>query len=188
MWGTPLRNSCKIIVSRITPTCVGNTGLTWLRTSRRWDHPHLCGEHLTMWVRFPRQPGSPPPVWGTQVVTQGLSWLGRITPTCVGNTNGRDEESPLSWDHPHLCGEHFMLMLSIDFSKGSPPPVWGTHSLTLASKARIRITPTCVGNTRRAWSRWPKIRDHPHLCGEHEHHGYWSNGSKGSPPPVWGTR
>ena len=74
--------------------------------------------------------------------------------------------------------------------------------------AKIRITPTCVGNTRSTQRLHSERRDHPHMCGEnrlecpqqtlardHPHMcgenevtdgGF--HGVVGSPPHVWGKQ
>ena len=72
--------------------------------------------------------GSPPLVWGTQVVVAGLrSQLG-ITPTYVGNTRRCFDYIAVRKDHPHLRGEYEEQDQPINFTWGSPPPAWGIRS------------------------------------------------------------
>ena len=86
MWGTPCVYLFKTFVVRITPTCVGNTEYGEMEILEDRDHPHLCGEHKTLFTDDTEKMG--------------------ITPTCVGNTLSIVTLSPLLKDHPHLCGEH----------------------------------------------------------------------------------
>ena len=122
-----------------------------------------------MWRDFRKNgsKGSPPPVWGTPSATSAMTLMTGITPTCVGNTDGK-------W--PNKCSP-----------SGSPPPVWGTPRNCVESLKELGITPTCVGNTLRPTMRTLLPWDHPHLCGEHRKTRLSSAADLGSPPPVWGT-
>ena len=133
---------------RITPTCVGNTLPSVFHIPLSWDHPHLCGEHLTDKDVTDSELGSPPPVWGTLRYPLEPIVVVRITPTCVGNTIVEIIKHGQCWDHPHLCGEHCCIFGPARKGPGSPPPVWGTQTAAKELQAEIRITPTCVGNTQ----------------------------------------
>ena len=111
-WGilASLRLSIKLF--RITPTCVGNTFDRKRAVSQAWDHPHLRGEYP-----FSTKPclvslGSPPLAWGIHYVVDEAKNLGRITPTCVGNTRLKLYVQTSNQDHPHLRGEYAELVLS----------------------------------------------------------------------------
>ena len=52
-------------------------------------------------------------------------------------------------------------------SLGSPPLAWGILSIDYLPDGRIRITPTCVGNTSRPVTVVLPFKDHPHLRGEY---------------------
>ena len=167
MWGTPDRFWLGHFSSRITPTCVGNTDLVLLAAGAGRDHPHLCGEHQKSPTSDYRPAGSPPPVWGTPGIRCKKQGSRRITPTCVGNTILVTFLLPNFQDHPHLCGEHDLLIDLLFWTAGSPPPVWGTQSGKAFFFCYNRITPTCVGNTDLGKLAASVDRDHPHLCGEH---------------------
>ena len=94
--------------------------------------------------------GSPPPVWGTQLVLAVGKHEHRITPTCVGNTWSIANRQKKQEDHPHLCGEHRKSIVFLSENPGSPPPVWGTQKTCSLFCSYFGITPTCVGNTRLA--------------------------------------
>ena len=65
--------------------------------------------------------------------------------------------------------------------------MWGTPQSFNTIKINLRITPTCVGNTPATIAVLFRLKDHPHLCGEHLRTGWNWGPQKGSPPPVWGT-
>ena len=167
MWGTQLAEQGVPLHVRITPTCVGNTKKFYLLEKSFEDHPHLCGEHYISRKTMTQKIGSPPPVWGTRHELLSITPAARITPTCVGNTRPCCANPPRKQDHPHLCGEHIRSTTLLLTMAGSPPPVWGTPIRTTASPDYTRITPTCVGNTKKNRLCLHNPQDHPHLCGEH---------------------
>ena len=89
-------------------------------------------------------------------------------------------------DHPRLCGEKLSFPLPIVSVIGSPPPMRGKVSFTLAADIRRRITPAYAGKSRLR----PKVErdhgDHPRLCGEKRIAFTITSVMKGSPPPMRG--
>ena len=131
MWGTLVIGDDNPPTYRITPTCVGNTKGGCTHARLHWDHPHLCGEHFAAWLKAIFNPGSPPPVWGTRASIKWAICAVGITPTCVGNTEDYLDFVEGNEDHPHLCGEHPVLVVNQVEGWGSPPPVWGTLAVAL---------------------------------------------------------
>ena len=111
-----------------------------------------------------------------------------ITPTCVGNTTPKKSTKKTLEDHPHLRGEYTREIGRFLWDGGSPPLAWGIRRPILARKYVYRITPTCVGNTKRAKKGAKKLQDHPHLRGEYISLKPSKISSKGSPPLAWGIR
>ena len=95
----------------------------------------------------------------------------RITPTCVGNTVFASTLVPTGKDHPHLRGEYAYNLLGRYGLVGSPPLAWGIPPTIAKAVDKVRITPTCVGNTLPHTDKVGACKDHPHLRGE------YSNGS-----------
>ena len=127
----------------------------------------------------------PPHTWGPLSLSKLASLTGRITPTCVGKAHFFLLVSSIYWDHPHMCGESYFLLILIVISPGSPPHVWGKLKVKFNAIPILRITPTCVGVCpSKVYSR----KDHPHMCGESTTMQFFSNGKQGSPPHVWGKR
>ena len=91
---------------------------------------------------------------------------GRITPAYAGKRYIFKGLLCGFKDHPRLCGEKGECIMSIDFKKGSPPPMRG--------KAQDREA-ACGGR-----------RDHPRLCGEKLFFEPRFHTRIGSPPPMRG--
>ena len=149
-WGT--RNIIQVVIKlvRITPTCVGNTQLTFPPCPAPSDHPHVRGEHKERIFLDVSYKGSPPRAWGTPAGNGSHPGCRRITPTCVGNTWQGQDMAQGGQDHPHVRGEHERQAAAGDGVIGSPPRAWGTLIVVVILAAVLGITPTCVGNTNAA--------------------------------------
>ncbi len=71
---------------------------------------------------------------------------------------------------------------------GSPPLAWGTLPHRGVADARVRFTPTRVGNTSRSSAPRSRRPVHPHSRGEHRGAVCFEQVPCGSPPLAWGTR
>lgn len=106
MWGKPKSRPCLAIFGWITPTCVGKTKMLYNRTTSNKDHPHMCGESVSLLVVDVLIPGSPPHVWGKLFLALECCFFVGITPTCVGKTDQIARSLRVGQDHPHLCREN----------------------------------------------------------------------------------
>ena len=68
-----------------------------------------------------------------------------ITPAYAGKSDVTVLQNGIAEDHPRLCGEKFRLALGDNDFTGSPPPMRGKVSLTLAADVCGRITPAYAG-------------------------------------------
>ena len=125
MWGILKLKEFSIAGFRLTPTCVGNTEVCNLWMSSVWAHPHMCGEYKTVKTSSPDCLGSPPHVWGIHEIYFFFGRFCRLTPTCVGNTEGYPKDDDPLEAHPHMCGEYRRLHERRVPNPGSPPHVWG---------------------------------------------------------------
>ncbi len=156
-----------------------------------------------------RPSGSPPPAWGILHERVGRKRAERFTPTCVGNTRRLGRSTSPVAVHPHLRGEYEKAASPREAADGSPPPAWGIRAAIEHGGIKVRFTPTCVGNTRRALAHPVRPSVHPHLRGEYPRPGPMACGGgsvhphlrgeyavapphyprlSGSPPPAWGIR
>ena len=132
---------------RFIPTCVGNTAQAIPRNVFAPVHPHVCGEHSSHLFLGNTFTGSSPRVWGTRLRLPCSCLFHRFIPTCVGNTSPvKACGQPISV-HPHVCGEHWGLLVYPFCTVGSSPRVWGTRCEQRIDLLQWRFIPTCVGNT-----------------------------------------
>ena len=130
--------------------------------------------------------GLPPHTWGIPRFTKCCSRRAGITPTCVGNTRVQTESPAFRQDHPHLRGEYQGGYKCSTFSTGSPPLAWGILDDAYKAPTRLRITPTCVGNTLCCLLSLVWYEDHPHLRGEYKCCQTQLHKGSRSPPLAWG--
>ena len=86
LWGIPWWCPAGWLVSRFTPTPVGNTHGCWSLPASRPVHPHACGEYVSIVNSVSFILGSPPRLWGILLKTTIHHPARRFTPTPVGNT------------------------------------------------------------------------------------------------------
>ena len=106
LWGTPSIQYARGRFERFIPTSVGNT---------------QCARRRTGTER-----GSSPRLWGTRGRNKELIPLRRFIPTSVGNTHCEVPACPADTVHPHVCGEHRLVIFSKASIFGSSPRLWGT--------------------------------------------------------------
>ena len=93
----------------------------------------------------------------------------------------------ITGDHPRMCGEHNALAARAIAGEGSSPHVRGTLGFPAACRAERGIIPACAGNTVAYCTAVASLRDHPHMCGEHQVPVWVRVGREGSSPHVRGT-
>ncbi len=105
-WGIPNVSIVKTIVSRSTPTHVGNTPNQVGQTITFSVHPHARGEYTTGDAGVLEAIGPPPRTWGIRQYCQFLLAKSRSTPTHVGNTIPPPSSCRFHPVHPHARGEY----------------------------------------------------------------------------------
>ena len=153
---------------RIIPAYAGNTTKPPQYNLYCWDHPRVCGEHMTgSGVCVPSR-GSSPRMRGTRAdAALGVNQLG-IIPAYAGNTDTIGLTPQGLRDHPRVCGEHPRLEPSLSAAEGSSPRMRGTPRSRSMARRRSGIIPAYAGNTCSRRSRFMCARDHPRVCGEHQ--------------------
>ena len=110
-----------------------------------------------------------------------------IIPAYAGNTAVAMLPFAIYWDHPRVCGEHFIAHFAPSVDQGSSPRMRGTHEETFFNGDSTGIIPAYAGNTLRrrvdAGMRW----DHPRVCGEHPYAFGDGDQFTGSSPRMRGT-
>ena len=145
--GTRGRRERGLLRRGIIPACARNTARRRRSRACPWDHPRVCGEHLTIpRPSFPLM-GSSPRVRGTHFNRAREGRVFGIIPACAGNTCRRWRRSAAPWDHPRVCGEHFAMYQLGGWLSGSSPRVRGTPVLVVRDFDALGIIPACAGNT-----------------------------------------
>ena len=105
VWGQDKKQIRIGFFARIIPTRVGTSWEAPTRRIRKEDHPHACGDKLTLILSAVLYPGSSPRVWG-QVVCPCCGLIVRgIIPTRVGTSRHQAFTDHRDGDHPHACGD-----------------------------------------------------------------------------------
>ena len=141
---------------RLTPTCVGRTNSDRTSATGTAAHPHVRGEDEFGPDKRNWDGGSPPRAWGGRSGpwTPVDAW--RLTPTCVGRTPPSYAPGPGRTAHPHVRGEDALRLPILPGMTGSPPRAWGGLHAWIRAHLDKRLTPTCVGRTRRARRHGPR--------------------------------
>ena len=132
-----------------------------------WDHPRMCGEHITGNADDAVKAGSSPHVRGARLHSAALHVYRGIIPACAGSTTAEAPNTLEARDHPRMCGEHDVCNSGLAVNQGSSPHVRGALVRLLTVVSKVGIIPACAGSTQalRRGCFW--LRDHPRMCGEH---------------------
>ena len=151
---------------RITPAYAGKSDPEKQPGAARWDHPRVCGEKKRLQPTITAQPGSPPRVRGkASCILVSSSTVG-ITPAYAGKSSHRPMHSTLPRDHPRVCGEKAVAVVSSSFTLGSPPRVRGKGETACEVVVKFGITPAYAGKRACTTTAIIQPKDHPRVCGE----------------------
>ena len=156
-----------IAATGIIPACAGNTSTCTSRGVMRGDHPRMRGEHYGDSDFVDELEGSSPHARGTHAAFEKAIAATGIIPACAGNTVPSYAGRSCSGDHPRMRGEHVTLQPRYVAKRGSSPHARGTLCGCFRACRVGGIIPACAGNTRRAYKKLTRRRDHPRMRGEH---------------------
>ncbi len=146
-WGRQHHRPSRKHIPRNTPTCVGKTSTAGSCPKCMGKHPHVRGEDASKWRSASAQGETPPRAWGRQTSMKAHIATWRNTPTCVGKTQGKNENSNRTQKHPHVRGEDIHTAPNAPCTLETPPRAWGRLALAAYALVALRNTPTCVGKT-----------------------------------------
>ena len=109
----------------ITPAYAGKSRTLDKGGSCRRDHPRVCGEKLIASKRETLCTGSPPRMRGKEVTKYVCKPQGGITPAYAGKRVPPIHGPSGPGDHPRVCGEKLLLVVSLLLAGGSPPRMRG---------------------------------------------------------------
>ena len=171
----------------IIPACAGSTHHESDGADDERDHPRMCGEHFQTKRARIRLSGSSPHVRGAPHLMAELRGQSGIIPACAGSTALISINSPVSRDHPRMCGEHAVAVRVFPYSWGSSPHVRGARGSCVVPERVGGIIPACAGSTKGSMTVKSTLRDHPRMCGEHKKIKGITGGAAGSSPHVRGA-
>ena len=105
VWGQATTTYKVINDSGIIPTRVGTSNPKGIAFINNRDHPHACGDKLSVRMYSQYSPGSSPRVWGQDMTLHAWRIYARIIPTRVGTSTKFRCMDLSGWDHPHACGD-----------------------------------------------------------------------------------
>ena len=157
---------CVCVCVWITPAYAGKSTLQLSFPWLQQDHPRVCGEKLHTCGRCGCQGGSPPRMRGKVKLRPSPAGGGRITPAYAGKRRRGACSGPPVWDHPRVCGEKYIVLLTTISVWGSPPRMRGKVRPCGACQPPAGITPAYAGK-RAPFQKMSTLgRDHPRVCGE----------------------
>ena len=109
----------------IIPACAGSTHTRYCVALSTGDHPRMCGEHCFSGNGIGSAQGSSPHVRGAHLDRRLPRRESGIIPACAGSTWPASPPWHSSWDHPRMCGEHFIFGGDLPLTEGSSPHVRG---------------------------------------------------------------
>ena len=105
--GAPDDAKARAVIIGIIPACAGSTLSDAILRFDSWDHPRMCGEHISPACAMSHTPGSSPHVRGALA--------------------GTVLQLPCQRDHPRMCGEHCSGHAPTVKGAGSSPHVRGAR-------------------------------------------------------------
>ena len=88
-------------------------------------------------------------MWGQECVTRSELESHRIIPTRVGTSAFSDAFKTCAEDHPHACGDKYLIPAVTAIIMGSSPRVWGQEVTKMILIGAEGIIPTRVGTSDR---------------------------------------
>ena len=152
----------------IIPAYAGNTMIVAVAHVHWWDHPRVCGEHLSIDAARSAVTGSSPRMRGTPTIRGSQTHEMGIIPAYAGNTADLGLSHPTCRDHPRVCGEHTPTGTQAETPTGSSPRMRGTLPKRVMADNLVGIIPAYAGNTLSRSHGVLDRRDHPRVCGEHQ--------------------
>ena len=111
------------------------------------DHPHACGDKLSLPFLNTFIGGSSPCVWGQGFMNGSENKSDGIIPMRVGTSRACNNLRHPCRDHPHACGDKICRFRKPTLSTGSSPCVWGQVLLCYLFGRVTRIIPMRVGTS-----------------------------------------
>ena len=150
----------------ITPACAGKRQTSCWHGSAVQDYPRMCGEKSLFELIAGLSTGLPPHVRGKAIRNHFKEPVKRITPACAGKRGRGTAQDLTDRDHPRVCGEKLLTLMSTTPFSGSPPRMRGKVRQAMELDGVKRITPAYAGKRNQSIFPAGRKSDHPRVCGE----------------------
>ena len=131
----------------IIPAYAGSTHNRQCLVYCNWDHPRVCGEHSSDESGVGHVEGSSPRMRGAPLRFIAVNFRHGIIPAYAGSTQNWRNGLRRHWDHPRVCGEHFLEILVNADNTGSSPRMRGARCAANPVWAWGGIIPAYAGST-----------------------------------------
>ena len=132
---------------RITPAYAGKSPRHSRCSAQAEDHPRICGEKRSLCSIQQIHEGSPPHMRGKALSSMIHAIWSRITPAYAGKRRGTLKRLAYGQDHPRICGEKSLPLMSRQCLPGSPPHMRGKDKMPADERGEARITPAYAGKS-----------------------------------------
>ncbi len=85
----------------------------------------------------------------------------------MGSTHVDAQRAASVGNHPHVYGEHYQQLLTMNSKLESSPCIWGALTEVGNDCRRLRIIPMYMGSTGGHMNVGEIKKNHPHVYGEH---------------------
>ena len=137
--------------------------------------------------RHRREAGITPAYAGKSITEETMSKVIQGSPPRMrGKASPASYRSGLSRDHPRVCGEKLIALISTPSVVGSPPRMRGKASGVPPCSCSPGITPAYAGKRARGIQPQQGKQDHPRVCGEKMAADPAVSQTVGSPPRMRG--
>ena len=127
-------------------------------------------------------------MWGNPGDAPGLASVGGSIPSYVGEPSDHRARAMMPWEHPLVCGGTGWVSLRYSDPYGASPRMWGNPSDAGNPVPLGGSIPSYVGEPLSKPPSWPKLKEHPLVCGGTTWKQSRLFGAHGASPRMWGNR
>ena len=138
-----------VVIAGIIPAYAGSTLIMKIARHGIRDHPRVCGEHLTAELDALADWGSSPRMRGAHRAIRRHEDIIGIIPAYAGSTACPRSNRGRGWDHPRVCGEHYIQLAKTRLAQGSSPRMRGARRRRVRVMFEQGIIPAYAGSTNK---------------------------------------
>ena len=148
MRGKPDYPAPTLASHRNIPAYAGKTNLAWMASTRRPEHPRVCGENRNTPPNPSVPVGTSPRMRGKRYVLTDPGKPSRNIPAYAGKTKEAASTTPTPAEHPRVCGENSGGAGERTGRYGTSPRMRGKRVRGVWPGQSVRNIPAYAGKTR----------------------------------------